>query len=88
MSSMGKYTRKHFFEEIEKLLNDRLVEDAHPMLIYFAEDGLPELLDESGNRVVGNILGVLEAIFGYLGEGDNQNVAECVPTATNLKPME
>lgn len=40
-----------------------------PSLIFLAENGLPTLLDSSGNKAVGNLLGLLEEEFGYLGEG-------------------
>jgi hypothetical protein len=65
---MDSYTRKYFFEEIEQLLESRPVEELKPSLIFLAEDGLPMLLDRSGNKAIGNLLGLLEAELGYLGD--------------------
>ena len=65
---MDNYTRKFFFEEVEQILNNQPVEKSQPVLVYYAKDDLPELLHFSGNKAVGNLIGLLEAIFGYIGE--------------------
>lgn len=65
---MDNYTRKYLFEEIEAILDSRPVEKICPILVFFAEDGVPTLLHFSGNKVIGNITAMLESIFGYMGE--------------------
>jgi hypothetical protein len=65
---MDAYTEKVFFNEIEDILNCQPIDKSQPVMVYYAEDGLPELLHFSGNKMVGNILGFLEDTFGYIGE--------------------
>ena len=60
---MDKYTRKFFFEEIERILNQRPVEQSSPTLLFIAEDGLTTLLDASGNKVVGELFGILTLTY-------------------------
>ena len=78
---MDKYTRRFFFEAIERLLESRPIEKLKPCLLYLAEDGLPTLLDASGNKAVGNLLGLLESVYGFLGEGSPTPAAPDTATA-------
>lgn len=73
---MDHYTRMYFFEEIEEILNSRPVEKTRPVLVFFAEDGVPTMLHFSGNKVIGNITAMLESIFGYMGESSFTDKAD------------
>jgi hypothetical protein len=64
---MNDHTHKFFLDEVRQLLESHPVEELKPVLLFVAEDGVPTMLHHSGNKAVGNLLGLLEAEYG-LGE--------------------
>ena len=61
---MDNYTRKFFFEAIERILDEREIEEVRPVFLFRSKDGLITLLDRSGNKAVGEIERLVWSILG------------------------
>jgi len=52
---MDNYTRKYFFEEIGRILDERPIDEIRPIFLYRPANGGICILGESGNKAIGNI---------------------------------